>query len=317
MKRKIERSLRFGKPLEKFENMDKLLEKTLAQNPDITAIAVRDTRGTVLYQGRNRGTEKDATAVKVFRLADGAAVTTVLENNFYHALAGISDRTQARVGFIDLIFSRQIVYNKLRNMAIGNLNLLWVLVLLSSVLLILILALVIMRPIKSQVAEMLSILKSGENPAEDGAPDEPAVRRIHHHYLNVDMPDTMDETVIADHLRLNTVRNEIDRLGVSIEAFAKSAASSMDRLDLLRTRQESFASACESFCSASVLYEKTLSAMPEAVPKHEKAALERLLISIHHLGTLLDILVQVTDLRPAVENATDGVGTGISGRNSS
>ena len=49
LKRKIEQSLRFGKPLDKFRGMEQLLEDVREKNPGITLVGVGAPDGKILY----------------------------------------------------------------------------------------------------------------------------------------------------------------------------------------------------------------------------------------------------------------------------
>ena len=131
LKGKIERSLKFGKPLENFENMDKLLKDTLEGNPNITAIAICNTTGMVLYHTDPKGIGANISNLTT-KMDTGIQTETFLMNDKYHSLVRILDRRGQSAGTIQLTFPRQIIIDKLKSMAHQNFNLLWLLMLLTS-----------------------------------------------------------------------------------------------------------------------------------------------------------------------------------------
>ena len=125
LKRKIEQSLRFGKPLDKFKGMNIILVNTVKKNPDISFVAVGELDGTILY----RSSESDAS--RKFRYpvpADLAetGVRTELFGTEYVTYLPLKDRSAKAVGALTLTFSRNVVYRQLKAMA-GKLGARWVL----------------------------------------------------------------------------------------------------------------------------------------------------------------------------------------------
>lgn len=301
LKRKIERSLKFGKPLEKFKNMDKLLQDTLEQNPDIATLAVCDLNGTVLYHTEKKEIGRDYS--KTIPVLDkDVTVRTLLKDHYYHSFISVLDKNKKPAGIIRLTFSRQIIINKLKSMANKNFSLLWILMLLTSILLVFLLAMVIMRPINSQVLEMKEILNWDNGPKDDDGQDDGSHSKTYRHYLKEGMPDTMDEEIIANYLQLSTVRNEIDRLGVNIETFSNSAANSMKRLESLHNSQDEFLLAVSGFQAELDRLKKKIGQDSDlAANSRERRMMEQMTDSLTGLETLLDTLIQTTNLRLDLE----------------
>ncbi|MCF6246849.1 MAG: hypothetical protein L3J69_05755 [Desulfobacula sp.] len=305
LKRKIERSLRFGKPLEKFKNMDKLLQDTLEQNPDISTIAICDLKGKVLYH-----TDDDQIGSNIgsmLPLLNGkTSVKTILKDHYYHSFISVTDRSQKQVGVIKLAFSRQIIFDKLKSMANKNFNMLWILMLLTSIFLVFLLAMVIMRPINAQLLDMREILKWNDKPPTLPPTGDTAQARKsrspYNHYLKEGVPDTLDEEIISNYLQLSTVKNEIDRLGISIEAFVNSTANSTDKLDTLYHHQNHFVSACNALKKAHIEFKKSAGSELEHLSEDERHRLEQMFLSLDHIITLTQAAGQATDLIIDFEN---------------
>ncbi len=295
LKRKIERSLRFGKPLEKFNNMDKLLQDTLKQNSAISTIIITNMKGKILYDtdaahiGSNIGPILPLLNKKT-------PVKTILKNHYYHSFISIRDRFKKQVGVLTLAFPRQIIIEKLKTMANKNFNILWILMLLTSIFLVFILAMVIMRPINSQILAMRDILKWNEGSSMDDDTQTGKSRPSHYHYLKENVPNTLDEEIISHYLQLNTIINEIDLLGINIEAFASSTANSMDKFNTLYHHQNQFISAVKALKTANAELEKNAGFQIERLPQDERYRLEQILLSLDNLVTLVQITGHATDI---------------------
>jgi len=301
LKRKIERSLRFGKPLEQFENMDKLLYDTLEKNPDISTIAICNLNGENLYHTNKLNIGKDISK-RIPLLDKEILIKTLLIDHHYHSFISIMDRTKKQVGVIELTFPRQIIIDKLKSMAKKNFHMLWIMMLLTSILLVFLLALVIMRPINSQVHEMKEILRWKDTSTDCADPKNKKPRTTYHHYLPRSDPDADSQEVISNYLKLNTVRNEIDRLGVNIETFANSVANSMDKLDNLFHYQDQFVSASKVFQSVHTQLKESIRSDSKQLTENERHCIEQMQISLDKLAVLLDTLIHVADLRIDLEN---------------
>ena len=145
---------------------------------------------------------------------------------------------------------------------------------------------IIMRPVKTQVLEMKKLLSR-----EGGIEQSP-----YYHYLKEGVPDTMDEEIISGYLHMGRVRNEIDRLGVNLEAFSNSVTHSASKIDMLCGQQENFTRACTNFSNAHTGFLHQLSRDTWQMPPEDWRLLERLQVSLSHLPPLLGVLGQSTDL---------------------
>ncbi len=301
LKRKIERSLRFGKPLEKFKNMDKLLYDTLEDNPDINSILISSLDGDVLYHTNKQKIGSNISQM-IPQFDHETVVKTLLIKDHYHSHVRIVDRTKKQVGLIKLTFSRQIIIDKLKSMANKNFNMLWILMLLTSISLVILLALVIMRPINSQVSEMKATLKWENLKPKDESTEKAVIRKDLRHYMKADSPQTNDGKLITDYLQLNKVRNEIDRLGINIEVFAGSVANSMDKLNTLYHYQDQFISACKMFQNIQTQLNKEIKSEAMQLTQDERHCIEQMHISLDKMAVLLDTMIHVADLRIDLDN---------------
>jgi len=308
IKRKIERSLRFGKPLEQFKNMDRLLEETLEQNPKLSNIAITDLKGQVLYHtntvkiGSNIGNR--------FPPIDDIKIgKTSLIDQFYHSFLSLHGRSKKPVGIVELTFSRNIIFEKLKNMAFNNLNILWVLMLLTSILLIFLLAMVIMRPINVQVLKISNILKWKEIPFENGR-EKTALnqtRAMHHEYLKEDSPPSLDTKVIENYLQFNAVNNEIDRLGVNIETFANSTTNLLNKLDTIYLHKSQFVDACKELEASHAEIEKQIETGLIDVLPEEKQFLAQSIESLQRLILYLQTADHFTGVQINLEEGPTNI----------
>ncbi len=241
LKRKIEQSLRFGKPLDKFQGMDKLITGLMEKNTDIKSVAVADKSGRILYHSdpKERGTElpfhdllSDAGTDKlpdsISRMSEGR----------YHTILPLYDRSRQLSGILSLSFSRDVIYKKLRIMAAENMKILWLMLLLTSVGLIFLLALMVVHPIKKEIWDIGSQLVWPENADE--------TNRL---YYSLSVPGTAssgegDSTSPAipppqnfqapsNYLNLQHIRGEIDRIGYFLMGFVQENLQMMHSLEKL------------------------------------------------------------------------------------
>ncbi len=154
LQRKIEASLRFGKPLSGFVAMDSLLAKVREADPVIMRIDVVAPDKTLLYSTGEleRGRLSPyADQYPGFREPDVPAVQTLQIRNRYVAFLPLRNKNSEIEGYLNLEFGRAQVNKQLESMAWGNLRVLGVIIGSSALVLILLLSLGIARPIRQRL----------------------------------------------------------------------------------------------------------------------------------------------------------------------
>lgn len=121
LKRKIEQSLRFGKPLDKFQGMDILLSEVRKKNPEILYAGVGTPQGNILYHTDSDQVGKQFSyPIPVF--APDQIAMTKLDKGTYLTFLPLYNRSDELTGIILLSFSRGVIYKRLSDMAYENLK---------------------------------------------------------------------------------------------------------------------------------------------------------------------------------------------------
>lgn len=158
LKRKIEQSLRFGKPLDKFQGMEKLFKKLGDQNPNISQIWIEATDGKSLYNWTRNILKNDINHTHEKILFDkNGENRTILTNGYYIIYIPLKNISQNIAGTLCISFPQKIIYSKVKAMVMSNLNILWTSVMVTSFGLIFVLAILIFKPLKKEIAEISDI----------------------------------------------------------------------------------------------------------------------------------------------------------------
>ncbi len=160
LKRKIEPSLRFGKQLKNFRGMDKLLKEVLTNTPELSDVSIVNPEGKILHDlhAKNKGKNLDYFPDKLIDDTNKQKVVSELVDQRYRTFIPILKRNKERVGFIYLSFSSSIIYNKLKEIALKNLSFLWILMIVSSILLVFVMSFLIGRPIRREILSISHML---------------------------------------------------------------------------------------------------------------------------------------------------------------
>ena len=153
LKVKIEQSLRFGKPLDRFKNMDNLLEKLLEDDNELLSAGIILVDGKILYH-TNKQMIGETIALPPVISNEQDDVNTRLIKGIYKTFVPLYARPKTLVGYINLTFPREIVYSKLKTMAFATINTLWVFIPLTFVGLFTLVSLLIARPIKKDLVKI-------------------------------------------------------------------------------------------------------------------------------------------------------------------
>ncbi len=121
LKRKTEQSLRFGKPLDKFQGMDALLAEVHKKNPEISYSAVGTPQGNILYHTDSDQIGKQFPS-PIPKFAPDQIAITKLDKGNYLSFLPLYNRSEELTGIILMSFSREVIYKRLRDMAYQNLK---------------------------------------------------------------------------------------------------------------------------------------------------------------------------------------------------
>lgn len=140
LKRKIEQSLRFGKPLEQFEGMDRIIGEIMEATPELSGIAISATDGRILYASSPALLNERVTDLEPLFKVESDPPRTRLDRGIYRTLISLRNRARQPAGAVSLSYSREVIYRKLKQMAFDNLRILWIMLLLTSLGLIFLMA---------------------------------------------------------------------------------------------------------------------------------------------------------------------------------
>ncbi|MEZ4525692.1 MAG: MFS transporter [Desulfobacterales bacterium] len=119
LKRKTEQSLRFGKPLDKFQGMEVLLAEVLEKKKDISYVAVGTPDGDILYHTDPEQIGKTF-PYPVPEFAPGQTAITRLDRGMYLTFLPLLKRADEPAGIVLMSFSREVIYKRLSKMAVEN-----------------------------------------------------------------------------------------------------------------------------------------------------------------------------------------------------
>jgi len=250
LKRKIEKSLRFGKPLTKFTGMERLLAEVRETNPNISEVSIATPDRQVCYHTDKKqiGSLMQQTAMPEFDDDHQAAISRLVGDS-YITLIPLYDRSKKFAGVIHLSFPRKVVYNQLKKMALESGNVLWILMLVTSMMIILLMSLFVVSPVKSRMRKIGQRLKWPVN--LEAAGDTPEILALipensdhtidkidkyqkqdgAYHY-NFKMPPS--KIMLQD---IKQIHNEMNRLQWYIYKFLEDAFQTLDSLAAIKRRE--------------------------------------------------------------------------------
>lgn len=239
LKRKIETSLRLGKPMDKFEGMDRLLSEVMAKNPEITDVGVGTIAGDILYHSNPKeiGT-RFSHPLPSFTSPD--QVYSRLVRKQYITFLPLADRSNAIIGAISFSFPQAVIHDRLKAMAYENLAILWNIMLAVSIGLIVFIAVLVAMPIRR---DLIGIGRRLDWPPifPLEAPDSQTRLQVTASDLS-DPKSLLEQHSVCDgsrglnpkYLNIGKIRNELDRLDFHLYAFVLKAGETLGRVETLR-----------------------------------------------------------------------------------
>ncbi len=230
LKRYVEQSLRFGKPLESFEGMEDLLGKVAQDNPEISGVGVGTPQGEILYHtdAKMLGMLFPA-KVPPFKGPD--AVEALRLDGMYLMYVPIHDRSKNLVGVVGLSFSRDVIYRKLKDMALDNLKVLWTLMILVSMGFILVMSFLITRPLRHRIAAVTSLLEWERGEGCERREESRALADAGGQPISTPSPASVPVSaglLQMGHLDINKIHDEVAQLEWHIVGFVKHSLQMLE-----------------------------------------------------------------------------------------
>jgi len=252
IKRKIEKSLRFGKPLTEFTGMERLLTEVRETNPNISAVSIVTPDRQVRYH-TDKKKIGSLMQIVIPEFDDDHQAISRLIDDAYITLVPLYDRSKKLVGVIHLSFPRKVVYNQLKKMALESGNILWILMSVTSMMIVLLMSLFVVLPVKSKMRKIGQRLNWPVHLEADGDtsdsltlipedldhcadPSEKEDSAYHYHFK---MPPS--KIMLLD---IRQIRNELNRLQWYIYKFLEDTFLTLDNLAGVRRQQKEIADIC-------------------------------------------------------------------------
>lgn len=302
LKKKIESSLRFGKPLDRFQGMDSLLEELLKKEPEISRVDIVTATGKILYHAAgdkymNREIQYD---ISTFDKTKGGRASTRLMNGMYWICLPLYDGSNRIAALLRLSFSREVVYVKLKGMAIESLNVLWIIMLLTSMGLIFLLGILIIRPIKREIKVISDMLEWPENPGETNYQKMtgPGIKGRSFPQLSTAAAiggtnfSFSREDNFKHYSDIKKINNEIDRLGWYVHTFVRNSTGTLQMIDASIPKQREIFELCENPKEFETLVRRILEKENFQFKGCEREILDRV---IHKNRRLFERLLVLTD----------------------
>lgn len=298
LKRKIEKSLRFGKPLTVFTGMDKLLKEVRDTNPKISTVSIISLDNKILYHTDKQMIGSDA-PIDLPALADQDRTSSRLFNKNYITLVPLLDRSKKLVGFASLSFPRKLVYDKLKKMAFESSNLLWTLIIVTSMLIVLMMSIFIVLPVKIRMRKIGQRLDWPVQVQMES--DEPEIEALKH--TQIDNGEGAHPKDRTSHYRFKTppstillrdikqIRNETNRLTWHIYKFLEDAFQTLDDLPRVKRGQQEIAATCAQL-EESAEQVRQLIGQSDALSSEQAVQLENLILEKGAYTRMVQTLIQ-------------------------
>ncbi len=216
----IERGVRLGKPLAAFEGMDDMLATFLVNNPNLNGIAVTDRTGQLLYFKGTATADQALFAQHGRQYGESNTVLTQRYDQDYLIQIPIRRSDGAQIGVVLSSFSQEIIGAQIKTMAISALQRLGWSLGLTSIALIVLLILFVIRPIQKDLDRIQQGLLSDPPDAHranlKGASEPYAVAN-----------PVMPVPLVPD---TETISNDIVNIGIFLQRVAIEVQATHQRL---------------------------------------------------------------------------------------
>jgi len=229
LKRKIDQSLKFGKPLSHFKGMDKLLKEFILENRYIEFAGIVNVQKEILYHSDK---DKKGSFIKNTLPLNNYKTTTSVTDSHYITFIPLSkNKGKTIAGFLFFGFNHSVINNKIQDMTIHNLKSLSVLIIITGIILIFFLGITIVKPLKKAISDMsLNLSKNTINKAEQENKKDP--------YLT---SSALEKTHLS-YFEIYKIKNEIWQLALFFKYFKISYSNKINELNELQYELDQTAS---------------------------------------------------------------------------
>ena len=306
LKRKIEQSLLFGKPLDKFQGMELLFQKLGDQNKHLSQIWIEGKNGDTLYEfNKSKSKKKDNLSFKHPGLIENITTTTLLTHNHYLTVIPLQNASKQIVGRLYLSFPQKIIYEKTKEMIKSNLIILWPIVISTSFCLIFFLAILIFKPLIKEIADIIKILEKDNKTENSGnllsksQPIDEKNPKLNKAGRIVSIENEKVPKIHTAGIDLQKVKNEMDMLNLQIRKFIVDSNASIQRAGELKQEQQLVFDLSNSLKQCEIELEKEINHI-----KYDKNSEEKLMIQsiinenqyVREMISLINDIIRESDL---------------------
>lgn len=316
LKHTIERSLRFGKLLDSFKGMTMHLEKLLDQEAEIAYVCITRPDGHILYQSARENARRLIPETIPFPDRVMAKEThTQLLDRMYITSVSLLDRSKTIIGVVNISFSRQMIYDKLKGMALKNLKLLWVIMLCTSLTLIFFMGVFIVRPMKKEISEVSKLMvwpkdRSSETAGLPGA-EKPGrqsnacMEPLGEKYgRDRESPTGFQREAVK-------IQDEMEQLGWHIRTFAANSKTVLNTINDLTREQNRLFSIYEKTVEIEKRGQQLLDAEGAGLQDFQKEKIEKLFKESRPLWDLVEMFKDMIESEKAVRSNTFASKSGL------
>jgi|GEM_PF-5372346 len=221
-KRKIEQSLRYGKPLDKFEGMHSLLSNFMFKNPHTEFTGIINPEKEILY---HTDIQKQGRLVK-YNIPDFSEendFTTYPGKNLYITFLKVFSDTELS-GYIYIGIPKSIVTNKIQSMAFSNFKTLSAMILFTGAGLIFFLGLLIVKPMRSDIKEISDHMTMIGNKIGNKKQGLDNLKNL---------PSNALGKTASSYFNLHKLNNEILKLNESLKIFYSEYSRGIDDIEYI------------------------------------------------------------------------------------
>ena len=172
LRRKIEQSLKFGKPLQSFVGMERLIEPLRKQAPELGEVYVTLKDGIVIYPAEKAG-EKYNTVLTSQIDWKSKEASVLTDSRMYHVLMTVSSPLSGPVGVLDLVFGKSVIESKIKELLTEMVWALLAALALAGVLIWFLIKYLLVAPMRKQIEEEgFTFLKDPNAFMASSIPDE-------------------------------------------------------------------------------------------------------------------------------------------------
>jgi len=251
IKRRIETGIRW-KPLENFKGMQKMIDSEMAKTPDLSYMCVLSPSGEILFHSDQSNVGKRL-PVKIPNFDGQKLVESELVEGMYLTFIPLYSSSKKLSGFVNISFSREGIYKKLKSMAIESLHFLWIVIILTSLGMIFFLYILIARPIKRELVQTGQMLEWPYEMIDFEKGEEGKDRNF---------AETLDQYSInmtpfkglgcQSQLDIDRNKNELYRLKWYIYKIVTNAFFFLRKLEKLKLEHSEFFSAYDKSCTHKI-----------------------------------------------------------------